>query len=101
MRNALLFGGIFSILEFQRKSPTSATSNGVTSSIIELADNHQMTPAYLLSGSICRNGNGCGKWERLWERLQKNLYEKRLIIKEFPDNFASLKKQGQRPADVL
>ena len=66
MRNALLFGGIFSILEFQRKSPTSATSNGVTSSIIELADNHQMTPAYSLSGkyvrmgTVAENGNGCG-----------------------------------------
>ena len=31
------------------------------------------------------------EWERLRERLRKNIYEKHLIIREFPNTFASSK----------
>ena len=35
------------------------------------------------------NGNGCGKWERLRERLQKIIDEKHLVIIEYFITFAS------------
>lgn len=46
---------------------------------------------YMYNRADVENGNGCEKWERLWERLHKIIFRNLLTMKPFSITFASTK----------